>query len=98
MKNVFLSAMILISNTSFSQVVSIISQASTYTAAHGKMTYKEVFNADITVQVTELVNATYEFDLDLQTITYNVNGIRATKSEINISSSGSFKLRFKVKN
>jgi len=80
MKNVFLSAMILISNTSFSQVVSIISQASTYTAAHGKMTYKEVFNADITVQVTESVNATYEFDLDLQTITYNVNGIRATKS------------------
>jgi len=80
MKKLFLAAATLISTVSFSQVVSLNGTSSTYTGAHGKMTYKEVFNAEIKVEVSESVNATYEFDLGLQTITYNIDGIIATKS------------------
>lgn len=80
MKKLFLAFAILISISSFSQVVTLFGKSSTYTAAHGKMSYKQVFKSEIRVEVSELVDATYEFDLDLQTITYNVNGINATKS------------------
>jgi hypothetical protein len=80
MKKLFLAAATLISTVSFSQVVSLIGHTSTYTAAHGKMTYKDVFNAIVQVELSESINATYEFDLDMQTITYNINGIIATKS------------------
>ena len=80
MKKLFLAAATLISTVSFSQVVSLIGSTSTYTAAHGKMTYKDVFDAEVQIELSESVNATYEFDLDLQTITYNINGIIATKS------------------
>lgn len=80
MKTLFLSIAIIINTLSFSQTVTLIGTFSVYTAAHGKMTYKEVFESSIKVEVSELVNVTYEFDLDLQTITYNVNGIIATKS------------------
>lgn len=80
MKKLVLVFATLISTVSFSQVVSLIGNTSTYTAAHGKMTYKDVFKADIKVELSESVNATYEFDLGLQTITYNINGIIATKS------------------
>lgn len=80
MKKLFLAAATLISTISFSQVVSLIGETATYTGAHGYMTYKDVFNAVVQVELSESINATYEFDLDLQTITYNVNGIIATKS------------------
>ena len=80
MKKLILSLAVLISTVSFSQVVSLIGNTSTYTAAHGKMTYKDVFNARIKVEVSESVNVIYEIDLGLQTITYNINGIIATKS------------------
>ena len=80
MKKLFLAAATLISTISFSQIVSLIGHTATYTGAHGKMTYKDVFNAFVQVELSESINATYEFDLDLQTITYNVNGIIATKS------------------
>jgi uncharacterized membrane protein len=80
MKKLFLAAATLISTVSYSQVVSLNGTSSTYTGANGKMTYKEVFDAEIKVEVSESVNATYEFDLGLQTITYNIDGIIATKS------------------
>jgi hypothetical protein len=44
------------------------------------MSYKEVFKKDVTVELTESVNANYEVDLGLKTISYNVDGIKATKS------------------
>jgi hypothetical protein len=80
MKKLVLGFATLISTVSFSQVVSIIGQTSTYTGAHGKMTYKDVFKSEIRVEVSESINSTYKFDLGLQTITYNINGIIATKS------------------
>ena len=80
MKKLFLAAATLISTVSFSQVVSLIGHTATYTGAHGKMTYKDVFNAFVQVELSESINATYEFDLDMQTITYNVDGVIATKA------------------
>jgi hypothetical protein len=44
------------------------------------MSYKEVFNAPVKVELSESVNANYEVDLDLKTISYNVDGIKAIKS------------------
>lgn len=80
MKKLVLALVILISNISFSQVVTLIGRNSTYTCAHGRMTYKDVFKSTNKVEVTESVNATYEFDLGLQTVSYNINGLTATKS------------------
>lgn len=80
MKKLVLALFTTISTVSFSQVVSLIGKTSTYTGAHGKMAYTDVFKSTISAEVSESVNSTYEFDLGLQTITYNINGIIATKS------------------
>jgi len=80
MKTLVLALVTLISTASFSQVVTVIGQTSTYTGAPGKMTYSEVFKSAGKVEVTESVNAKYEFDLGLQTVSYNINGLTATKS------------------
>ena len=80
MKIVVTTLALLVSSIGMSQVVSLMSNSSTYTAAHGKMSYKEVFKKEVTVELTESVNANYEVDLGLKTISYNVDGIKATKS------------------
>ena len=80
MKIVLTTLALVVSSIGMSQVVSLMSNSSTYTAAHGKMSYKEVFKKDVTVELTEFVNANYEVDLGLKTISYNVDGIKATKS------------------
>lgn len=80
MKIVLTTLALVVSSIGMSQVVSLMSNSSTYTAAHGKMSYKEVFKKDVTVELTESVNANYEVDLGLKTISYNVDGIKATKS------------------
>jgi hypothetical protein len=80
MKTLFLALLTTISTVSFSQVVSLIGKKSTYTCAHGKMTYTDVFKSKFSVVISESINSTYIFDLGLQTITYNINGIVATKS------------------
>ena len=80
MKIVLTTLALVVSSFGMSQVVSLMSNSSTYTAAHGKMSYKEVFKKEVTVELTESVNANYEVDLGLKTISYNVDGIKATKS------------------
>ena len=80
MKIVLTTLALVVSSIGMSQVVSLMSNSSTYTAAHGKMSYKEVFKKEVTVELTESVNTNYEVDLDLKTISYNVDGIKATKS------------------
>ena len=80
MKIVLTTLALVVSSIGMSQVVSLMSNSSTYTAAHGKMSYKEVFKKEVTVELTESVNANYEVDLGLKTISYNVDGIKATKS------------------
>jgi len=80
MKTLFLALLTTISTVSFSQVVSLIGRTSTYTGASGRVTYRDVFKSKISAEVSESINSTYEFDLGLQTITYNINGIIATKS------------------
>jgi hypothetical protein len=80
MKIVLTTLALVVSSIGMSQVVSLMSNSSTYTAAHGKMSYKEVFKKEGTVELTESVNANYEVDLGLKTISYNVDGIKATKS------------------
>jgi hypothetical protein len=85
MKIVVTSLVFLVSSIGMSQVVSLMSNSSTYTAAHGKMSYKEVFNASVKVEISESVHTNYEVDLDLKTISYNVDGIKATKSFTNLN-------------
>ena len=80
MKIVLTTLALVVSSFGMSQVVSLMSNSSTYTAANGKMSYKEVFKKEVTVELTESVNANYEVDLGLKTISYNVDGIKATKS------------------
>lgn len=85
MKIVVTTLALLVCSIGMSQVVSLTSNSSTYTAAHGKMSYKEVFNAPVQVEISEATNANYEIDLDLKTISYNVDGIMATKSFTNLN-------------
>jgi hypothetical protein len=85
MKIVVTTLALLVSSIGMSQVISLMSNSSTYTAAHGKMNYREVFNAPVKVELSESVNANYEVDLDLKTISYNVDGIKATKSFTNLN-------------
>jgi hypothetical protein len=85
MKIVVTTLALLVSSIGMSQVVSLMSNSSTYTAAQGKMNYREVFNAPIKLELSESVNANYEVDLDLKTISYNVDGIKATKSFTNLN-------------
>lgn len=80
MKIVVTTLALVVCSIGMSQVISLTSISSTYTAAHGKMSYKEVFNAPVKVELSESVNANYEVDLDLKTISYNVDGIKAIKS------------------
>ena len=85
MKIVVTTLVLLVSSIGMSQVVSLMSNSSTYTAAHGKISYKEVFNAPVKVEISESVHTNYEVDLDLKTISYNVDGIKATKSFTNLN-------------
>ena len=84
MKIVLTTLALVVSSIGMSQVVSLMSNSSTYTAAHGKMSYKEVFKKEVTVELTESVNANYEVDLGLKTISYNVDGIKSIKSFTNL--------------
>lgn len=48
MKIVLTTLALVVSSIGMSQVVSLMSNSSTYTAAHGKMSYKEVFKKELT--------------------------------------------------
>ncbi len=80
MNKLFLVLILMIGFISQSQVVTLIGKESTYTSVLGQMNYKDVLNTDFKFEISESVNVTYEFDLDLKRITYNIDGLILTKS------------------
>jgi hypothetical protein len=80
MNKLFLVLILMIGFISQSQVVTLIGKESTYTSVLGQMNYKDVLNTDFKFEISESVNVTYEFDLDLKRITYNISGLILTKS------------------